>query len=91
MGRVELVELVVVQEELVVQVGAQVEQVVEQGLVQVVREAQEAQENLHQLPFQVILQNDAKVSCILHSNLPNHLTKLAKHNLARNSKLAVHI
>jgi hypothetical protein len=62
--------------------------VVEQDLVQVAREEQE---NLRYLPSQVILQNDAKASCILHPNLPNHQTKLAKHNLARNSKLAVHI
>ena len=41
------------------------------------QEEQEECESLHQIPFQVILQNDAKVSCILHSNLPHHLTKLA--------------
>ena len=77
--------------EQVQEARVQVEQVVEQGLGQVVeqdlvqeeqveQEEQEEQaecESLHQIPFQVILQNDAKVSCILHSNLPHHLTKLA--------------
>ena len=88
--------------EQVQEARVQVVQVVEQDLVQEVEQdlVQEEQveqeeqaecESLHQIPFQVILQNDAKVSCILHSNLPHHLTKLAKHNLVRNSKLAVHI
>ena len=83
--------------EQVQEARVQVVQVVEQDLVQeeqveqVEQEEQAECESLHQIPFQVILQNDAKVSCILHSNLPHHLTKLAKHNLVRNSKLAVHI
>ena len=83
--------------EQVQEARVQVVQVVEQDLVQeeqveqVEQEEQAECESLHQIPFQVILQNDAKVSCILHSNLPHHLTKLAKHNLVRNNKLAVHI
>jgi len=49
----------------------------EQGLVQEKEEQEQEQESLHQPPFQVILQNDTKVSCIPHSNPRHHLTKLA--------------
>ena len=89
-ARVQVVQ--VVEQDLVQEVEQDLvqEEQVEQ-VEQVEQEEQAECESLHQIPFQVILQNDAKVSCILHSNLPHHLTKLAKHNLVRNSKLAVHI
>jgi hypothetical protein len=91
-ARVQVVQ--VVEQDLVQEVEQDLVQEVEQDLVQEEQVEQEEQaecESLHQIPFQVILQNDAKVSCILHSNLPHRLTKLAKHNLVRNNKLAVHI
>lgn len=59
------------------------------GLVELVLEVQEVQVS-YLLPFQAVLQNDARASYILHPIHPSHLTKLAKHNLVMNNKLAVH-
>ena len=75
-ARVQVVQ--VVEQDLVQEVEQDLvqEEQVEQ-VEQVEQEEQAECESLHQIPFQVILQNDAKVSCILHSNLPHHLTKLA--------------